>query len=421
MKRLLCLLFACLLTFACAKKPADDAAPSEAPNDTDPVDTVDPDQLPDFPVPEIEGYEGFANVFSAKLVDGTQNRNLSPISVYLALAMTAEGTAGETLTELLSLLGVKDLAELRGVCGAMLQKLSIDEKDSALVFANSIWLDDHNGQLKFHDAYLATLSETYRSEAHAVNLKEQSVREQIADWIGEHTRGKIRPDPNSFPFDPETIAVLINTIYLKDMWEHQFSESATEPDTFHAPDGDMTVDYMRRVFGESSIVQGEGYLRYSIPLRNVGRMTFVLPDEGVALTDLLGTPEKLSALLKEGERINADVHVKLPKFAFRDKLDLNEVLKTLGAELAFSDDADFSAMCNIGAKISRVLQESYIGVDENGVEAAAYTMVIVNGKSAMPQEELPQIDFHLERPFLYVIESYDGTVYFIGTVTNPTV
>ncbi|MBQ1820290.1 MAG: serpin family protein [Clostridia bacterium] len=414
MKRFLCVLFAGLMLLACAKTPAADEPEPGA----DPVPAIDPSALPDFPVPEIIGYAGFSDVLSAKLLNGTKNSNLSPISVYLALAMVTEGAEGDTQAELLKLLGCKDLAELRGICGAMLNKLSISEEKSTLTFANSLWMDDHDGQLSFSDTYLHTLADVYRSEANAVDLSSTETGRQIADWIDRHTNGKIKPAP--MQFDPETIAVLINTIYLKDAWRSTFSEDATEADTFHAPDRDMTVDYMQRRFNDTTIYKGDGYLRYGIPLRTVGRMTFVLPDEDVSLESLLGSPEKLHALLNGGEAINADVHVMLPKFEFRDRMELSSVLEALGAKLAFSDDACFSAMCDIPAKISRVIQESYIGVDENGVEAAAYTMVIVNGATAMEPKELPLIDFRLERPFLFVIEAYDGTALFVGTVTEPT-
>ena len=426
MKRILCLALACLFLLACTAAPETAPVPSpavEADPTAAPEPSFEPVQLdapPSFTVPEINGYADFSDVFSAALLDGTKNRNLSPISVYLALAMAAEGANGDTQTELLQLLGCEDLEELRSVSGAMLDKLSFRSKDAALMIADSIWIDDHDGLLKFSGDYLAVLADVYRSEANAVDLSSTETGKQIADWISEQTNGKISPDPNSMRFDPETIAVLINTIYLKDVWEERFSEDATEPGTFHAPDGDLTVDYMRRTFRESRIVKGDGYLRYSIPLRNAGYMTFVLPDEGVSLESLLGSPEKVHALLNEGESMEANVHVKLPKFEFRDKAELTSVFKALGAKLAFSDGADFSAMCDIPAQISRVIQESYIGVNEDGVEAAAYTMIIVNGATAMEPRELPDVDFFLERPFLFVIESYGGTALFVGTVTEPT-
>ena len=93
-------------------------------------------------------------------------------------------------------------------------------------------------------------------------------------------------------------------------------------------------------------------------------------------------------------------------------------MMSLGARTCFTGGADFSGMTDIPAHISRVLQESYIGVDENGVEAAAYTLVAMAKGAAIPVER-KKVDFHLTRPFLYAIESRDGTLLFIGTVTEP--
>ena len=68
-----------------------------------------------------------------------------------------------------------------------------------------------------------------------------------------------------------------------------------------------------------------------------------------------------------------------------------------------------------------IWDSSYVSTgvkDENGVEAAAYTMISM-AKSAAFSLGREKVDFHLTRPFLYAIESQDGTVLFIGTVTVP--
>ena len=414
MKRLISILFAALLLCACTVNSRPTAPLTEPTEQTEA-----PEPLPDFPIPEIAGYAGFSDVLAAKLLDGTRNKNLSPISLYLALAMTAEGAKGETQADMLKLLGCSSPEELRGICGAMLETLSFDTEDSTIEIADSIWMADRNGTLTFREDYLKALADVYRSEANAVDFANAETGRQIAAWITEHTRGKIKISEDAMQFSPETVAVLINTIYLKAAWLDPFYESATEAGTFFGVDGETAADYMNRKDAGATIVKGDGFLRYSLPLFGVGRMTFILPDEGTALADLLGTPEKLHTLLYDGEELRADVLVKLPKFRFQDRFDLNEPLKALGIGIAFSDAADFSGMCDRFASISSVLQESFIGVDEKGVEAAAYTMVAVNGACALP-EDLPEIEFYLTRPFLYVIESRDGTVLFIGTVTAPT-
>ena len=418
MKRTICVFIAALLLLCgCTSRtgPSADLAPRQ-------TEAVSPTEEP-APVPSITdlgitGYDSFCDVLTAKLIDGSRNSNLSPISVYLALAMTADGARGDTQTAMLKLLGCESIEELRGVCSEMLSELSIDTEDSTLALADSIWMADRNGTLTFNSEYLAALADTYRAEASAVDFNKAETGKQIADWIREHTHGKIKISEDAMQFDPETIAVLINTIYLKDAWRDEFYEGATEAGPFSGPEGELTVDYMKRTDNGVTIVQGDGFMRYSLPLQRVGRMTFILPDEGMAFSDMLGSPERIHALTHGGQEIRANVNVKLPKFKFQDRLDLNDTLKALGIGIAFSGSADFSGMGNFDAKISRVLQESFIGVDEKGVEAAAYTMVVMDEGAMMP-EDLPEIDFFLTRPFLYVIEANDGTVLFIGSVIAP--
>ena len=418
MKRTICVFIAALLLLCgCTSRTGHFA--DLAPRQTEAVSpTEEPAPVPSITDPGITGYDSFCDVLTAKLIDGSRNSNLSPISVYLALAMTADGARGDTQTAMLKLLGCESIEELRGVCSEMLSELSIDTEDSTLALADSIWMADRNGTLTFNSEYLAALADTYRAEASAVDFNKAETGKQIADWIREHTHGKIKISEDAMQFDPETIAVLINTIYLKDAWRDEFYEGATEAGPFSGPEGELTVDYMKRTDNGVTIVQGDGFMRYSLPLQRVGRMTFILPDEGMAFSDMLGSPERIHALTHGGQEIRANVNVKLPKFKFQDRLDLNDTLKALGIGIAFSGSADFSGMGNFDAKISRVLQESFIGVDEKGVEAAAYTMVVMDEGAMMP-EDLPEIDFFLTRPFLYAIEASDGTVLFIGSVTAP--
>ena len=375
---------------------------------------------PDGSTPEVNGYADFANLLSAAILSGTRNQNLSPISVYLAMAMVAEGANGDTQAELLRLLGCRSIEELRGVCGAMLETLSIDLEHSTLDMHNSLWMASEIGGMPvaFHTNYLDTLAEIYRSEANVVEFGTQSASRQIANWINEHTRGKINVDPSALNFDPSTLAVLINTIYLKDGWGETFDPGSTAPDTFHGYDGDMTVDYMHRFDRNSFVRFGDGWMAYRVYLSSVGYVTFVLPDEGVALEKLLGSPDAIDKLLHQGYDVKYDVSLMIPKFRFQDKMELTEVLTALGLDLSFTPAADFSGMSDTPCCIDSVIQESYIGVDENGVEAAAYTMVSMRNTAYLPQE-LEKLDFHLTRPFFYAIESFDGQLLFIGTVTNP--
>ncbi|MBQ6077755.1 MAG: hypothetical protein IJK88_06615 [Clostridia bacterium] len=458
MKRLLCMILTGLMLFAAActaapkpqtsevptdppAAPTDEPVPETTPEPTaqpSPSDedlfvpevTPEPDPGADEPTPEPyepTGDAEFAFALAARLLDGKQNRNLSPVSVYLAMAMVAEGANGETLEELLKLLGVGSLEELRGVCAALLETLSIDLEESTLDLHNSLWMSESIGGMPvtFREAFLTSLGTTYRSEAHTVDFGNFTAGKQIADWITEHTRGKIKISPDAMHFEPETLAVLINTIYLKDVWSEPFDSTRTEQGIFHGLDDngaaeDRKVDYMSRFDRNVLISQGDGWIRYRVYLRAVGWVSFVLPDEGIDLEKLLGTPEAIEKLLYAGINKTCNVSLRIPKFSFQDKMDLDGVLRVLGLAHCFSEGADFSNMSDTSCKIDRVLQESYIGVDENGVEAAAYTMVSMRATGYYNPVELETIEFHLTRPFFYAIESYDGTLLFVGTVTTPS-
>mgnify|MGYP002625964385 CR=1 FL=1 len=420
MKRLLCIVFAALLC-ACTAR-------IDAPNTDNPADVPTDAPAVAADIPEIGGYGDFCDTLSAALIDGTQNRNLSPISVYLAMAMVAEGANGDTQAELLKLLGCASLEELRGVCAALLETLSLDAGGSVLDIHNSLWMAEEIGgtPVTFREDYLAVLADAYRSEANTVRFGTLSAAMQIADWINTQTRGKINVQPSALNFDPSTLAVLINTIYLKDGWSDVFAPENTEEDTFYGINADtgeaqeINADFMRRLDNNTVLVQGDGWLRYSVRLNRIGYMTFVLPDEGIDLAVLLGSPEAIETLLTAGVNKTCNVSLRIPKFKFNDRMALEKVLEAMGLELSFTPAADFSGMSDANCMIDSVLQESFIGVDENGVEAAAYTMVSMRTTSFFNPVQLETLDFHLTRPFLFAIESLDGTLLFVGTVTAPS-
>ena len=419
MKPYLCWLLTGLLLLTGCVQPSNEEKAAARPTVTVTYYSEPTAVAPAAELPDVAGYDDFMSVLSAAVLDGTGNKNLSPVSVYIALSMAAEGARGETQGELLALLGAQDATDMRRTAQELLSSLEVRGETGEIALADSLWLGEQDSTVSFREAYLELLRTSYDAEARSVPFGDPAAGEEIAAWIREKTREKINISEDAMRFDADTLAVLINTVFLKDGWREPFHEERTEQGTFHRSNGKpKKVDYMRRTDRNGTIVRGDGFLRYALPLNEVGRMVFVLPDEGVSLESLLGSPEKVTALLRDGEEKNADVDLMVPKFRFQDRTDLEEILQSLGVRTCFTGMADFSGMTNTPAHVSRVLQESYIGVDEKGVEAAAYTLVALAKSAAIPVER-EKIDFHLTRPFLYAIESRDGTVLFLGTVAEP--
>ena len=95
-------------------------------------------------------------------------------------------------------------------------------------------------------------------------------------------------------------------------------------------------------------------------------------------------------------------------------------LERLGITAAFGDRADFSNLSRTPAYVSSVAQESHIGLDENGVEASAYTKVDIMEMSALPDPSvIGELELNLNRPFLYEIRTRQGIPLFIGVCTQP--
>jgi serpin B len=163
--------------------------------------------------------------------------------------------------------------------------------------------------------------------------------------------------------------------------------------------------------------KGDGYTSLQLFLKEAGGMHFILPDEGVSVDDLLAEPGRLTEILEQQEEDRAKIILKLPKFSFNSSFDLSDILKEMGIRSAFNSDADFTGITKDGmAYISEILHQTHIGIDEKGVEAAAFTDITLCGALLLETEKT--VEFSLDRPFLFVIED-EGVILFIGVVNQP--
>ena len=131
--------------------------------------------------------------------------------------------------------------------------------------------------------------------------------------------------------------------------------------------------------------------------------------------ELLSSPDEIERIFEEGEDDYGEVVWKIPKFSFDSEFKLKDHLKELGIKEAFNPNADFTCITDNMAYISNIQQETYISIDEEGVEASAFTQIDYVG-SAQPEGRTEMI---LNRPFIYGIIAPNGNLIFIGIYTNP--
>lgn len=359
----------------------------------------------------LKAVNDFSYATSSKLLaDHSGNTNYSPLSLYYALALAAVGAEGETADELHSLLGVSDSDELSEQGGNLYRQLYSDNKIGKLKIANSLWMDD---KITWNLDYVKNAAENFYASSYSVDLADTKTSKAMAQWVSEHTNGTLSPE---FETNSEQILSILNTVYFYDQWMDKFDKSKNEEDTFYLSDGTtVSGEFMNGAYGSAGFTKGEGFIRAGLGLKNSGRMVFILPDEGVSLKTLLSSPEQLRSVFEGGEDRYGEVVWQIPKFSFDSKFDLASAIKDLGVHTAFEQDANFSGMTNETAFISNIRQETHIAIDENGVEASAFTEMGYAG-SAPPEG---RADMILNRPFLYGITAPNGTLLFVGICENP--
>ena len=353
----------------------------------------------------------FSGNTAAAIFTTQENTVYSPVSLYVALSMLAELTDGETKRQVLDLLGVTDSGALREWTKTLWEQLYCDDGINTLRLANAAFL---NETVQFRQPALDTLAESFYASSYRVPMGTTAANDTIGAWINEQTGGLLADAANGITTQADTLLKLYNTIYYKAGWMNCFLEENTSADTFTAADGTgQACDFMHRTVNGESYRRGEDYLAAQLAMNDGGCMTFVLPDEGVMPETLLKREGFLTEITERDDY--AKIHWSVPRFDASSTVELEDALQALGITDAFdADRADLSPLTDDGAYVSNVTQAARVKVDEQGVEAAAYTEIGI-ARTALPPENLPVVEMNLNRPFLFVIRQGDVPL-FIGTV-----
>ena len=353
------------------------------------------------------------------LLSGADGKNAvcSPVNVYMALSMLAEVTDGDTRAQILSLLGADSIDSLRKTAGNVWAANYQNDGAVTSILADSLWLSD---SMDYNSNTLARLADSYYASAYRGEMGSEAFNEALRRWINEQTGGLLKDSADGLSLAPETVIALASTIYFRAKWGSEFSKSATTDGVFHAPDGDVTHKFMHKTM-ESTYYAADNFAAVGKYLEGSGTMWFLLPDEGVTPEELLADEPTMDFLLSGGESAESKyliVNLALPKFDAESDLDLADSLKSLGITDVFDPAvSDFSPMTDdTAAYLSQAKHAARVTVDEEGVTAAAYTVMMVCGTAAPPEEE---VDFVLNRPFVFAITGTDGLPLFVGIVHQP--
>lgn len=347
----------------------------------------------------------------------TQNKKenyvVSPLSFRAALILAVEGADASTRAQLLGAMGFVSEAEMTEWYAAVMESVDyfegwvsrqeqIAEEEAqfyppgeapevpvhAYRVLNSVWNNtDRFGE--FLPEYVRSIAEHYGATADTVSVDQ--ITDAVNHWCDESTAGLI---PKISDDLSECAAALVNAVYLKSSWVDEFSEYMTEQEDFADIDGKVIRRDMMKAKDRYRYYEDKETKLISIPLN--GGLTFIA---------VLGDDSDWLADYEAAEYTDVDLWIpKLDTESTFGKETLIQYLMDHGAVDAFdANTADFSRMADYPWYISDILQKAKIKTDEEGLEAAAVTMIVMAEGAALEPEEPQYREFHANVPFRYYI------------------
>ena len=368
----------------------------------------------------VDAMHAFTLDLWAELPSG-QNLALSPYSIAVALAMTANGARGGTARAMDDVLHLDSMSTYNAGLAALTQELAglagpVDvggeRSEIDLAPANQLFGDR---LITWQQGFLTVLAKMYGAGMRTVDFRgaPERARTLVNQWTAEQTHDRIPEILPEGSIDVLTRLVLVNALYFKAPWATPFEKAATRTGGFRRADGSSVAVPLMSTDEGPTYVSGPHFHGARLPYAGgTLAMTVALPtaSETAALRDLLGSG--LSGRTEPGLRLT------MPRWTYRVATDLKDPLKALGMGVAFGGDADFSAMTtDAQLAITDVLHQTFVAVDESGTEAAAATAVVMGETSA----QLIRHELVLDRPFLYVVhDTAHGTPLFVGRLSDPS-
>ena len=312
--------------------------------------------------------------------DETENALYAPLNLYIALSMLAECTGGNTEKQIMDLLGVNTVQELRTAIPALWKTNYSTGKGLTSILSDSVWIDRG---YPVREELLKNLAEYYYASSCYGEAGSDEMNTALQAWLNEATGGLLKDQAEEIKLSELTRLALASAILYKAKWADEFDPQKTEEGIFHAPDGDIPCEMMR-ASRTGLFYSFDNYAAISLPLENSGAMYFFLPDEGTDVSELL-EEESVSQVLTEyeipGHTSYCIIDMSIPKLDILSSRDLRDDLKTLGITDVFDRDiSDFAPLSDEkGLALDQAVHAARLTADEEGVFAAAFTVLAVAG------------------------------------------
>ncbi|MBP1909120.1 serpin family protein [Methanolobus bombayensis] len=362
------------------------------------------------------------NVFAFdmyNMIKSNDNTIFSPYSIFTAMAICYDGSAGSTQEQLSDVFYYPlDKQILEQSSQAMISTINSGNDQYVLNTANALWVQE---DFTLESQYVYNAETYYDGKVESLDFIGETDESRIIinDWVENKTSNKIVDILSERSLSPDTRLVITNAVYFNGTWLNKFEEAGTRKRSFTLSSGPVIdVDTM---FVADRFNYGKGEYASILELPYKGgdiSMYVILPaSNNIGDFESSFTFDDYNELKNSMSEDNI-LEIWMPKYTFETKTQLNDPLQSMGIVDAFNSGvADFSGISDMSLSISDVIHQAYIGVNEKGTEAAAATNVVME-----EEEILYDVQLLIDHPFLFFIEDKrTGCILFMGKVEDPSV
>jgi len=346
---------------------------------------------------------------------GGENTVLSPLSARLALAMAYNGANDEVAEEMAYVLDFAGMSldEVNAMMRDLMESLLGADENVQLEIANSIWSDD---EVTFDPDFRRRCEDSYDAEVAEVDFQGGEAAGTIDGWVNEKTHGCIPGIAGAL--DLESLeAMLINALYFKGTWTVQFDPAMTADLDFYLAGGGTKRVPMMNQMDFYDYYENLDFQAVSLPYGN-GRLSMYvfLPREDKSLASFVDSLSRENWEKWMAAFDNRQGTITLPRFTMGYERDLSPALTTLGMGSAFGGNAFPKMVSEESLWIDKVVQKTYIDVNEEGTEAAAVTAINMTLGLNPNQPFVMEVN----RPFIFAIQdNQTGNILFMGSIFEP--
>lgn len=371
-----------------------------------------------------------ASAYEQYVADGkSENFAVSPVSVFLALGMLAETTAGQTRDQICAAFDT-DYTTLSAQYQYLYRTLNRISEDyygkpySILDADNSIWMSD---KIEYKETCLENLANDYFCSTYNADFAgdNEAANAALQNHVKEATRGLI---DNDFELDTETVFALVNALYLKDVWNDSGNYLPFTDQTydFKGVDGTKSLKLLRGYYNNGRAYEDEKFTTFFTSTCSGYKIKFILPNDGYTLDDVF-TAENIAKVnaIKDYKAIDNENMViyktrcLFPEYTASYNEDVKGILKNkFGISDVFDPNvANYSSISDDELYCRRIQHVTKLEVNKKGIEGAAVTLADNDGSAAPIYKDVYR-DFILDRAFGFVLTTGDDIALFSGVVNK---